>query len=54
MNMLPVFTVAIALLFLGETLHAYDAIGGAVTLLGVLLAQCWKRPLRRPAALPAV
>ncbi|WP_317204143.1 DMT family transporter [Janthinobacterium sp.] len=50
MNLLPVFTVAIALLFLGETLHGYDVIGGGVTLLGVVLAQYLKRPLRRRAA----
>ncbi|MDC8759153.1 DMT family transporter [Janthinobacterium fluminis] len=49
MNLLPVFTVAIALLFLGETLHAYDVVGGLVTLLGVVLAQTLKRPLRAAA-----
>ncbi|MET3131704.1 drug/metabolite transporter (DMT)-like permease [Oxalobacteraceae bacterium GrIS 1.11] len=52
MNLLPVFTVAIALLFLGETLHTYDVIGGGVTLLGVVLAQSLKQPWRR-RALPA-
>jgi len=50
MNLLPVFTVAIAVLFLGETVHAYDLIGGAVTLLGVIMAQTLKRPLRRSVA----
>jgi len=49
MNLLPVFTVIIALLFLGETLHSYDVIGGSVTLLGVLMVQSLKRPLRRAA-----
>ncbi|WP_420225370.1 DMT family transporter [Pigmentiphaga litoralis] len=47
MNLLPVFTVAIAMAFLGETLHAYDVIGGAVTLLGVVVAQAIKTPLLR-------
>ncbi|MDN0077397.1 DMT family transporter [Crenobacter sp. SG2303] len=51
MNLLPVFTVAIAMLFLGETLHAYHVIGGSITLLGVVLAQKLKQPLRRRVAL---
>ena len=50
MNLLPVFTVIIAMLFLGETLHSYDVIGGGVTLLGVLMVQTLKRPLRRAQA----
>ena len=50
MNLLPVFTVIIAMLFLGETLHGYDVIGGGVTLLGVLMVQTLKRPLRRAQA----
>jgi len=50
MNLLPVFTVLIAVLFLGETVHGYDLIGGAVTLLGVIMAQTLKRPLRRAMA----
>ncbi len=49
MNLLPVFTVIIAMLFLGETLHAYDVIGGGVTLLGVLMVQLLKQPLRAKA-----
>ncbi|CDG84273.1 DMT family transporter [Janthinobacterium agaricidamnosum] len=47
MNLLPVFTVIIAVLFLGEPLHAYHLIGGGVTLLGVVLVQYLKQPLRR-------
>lgn len=47
MNLLPVFTVAIAMAFLGETLHAYDVIGGVVTLLGVVVAQAIRTPLLR-------
>lgn len=50
MNLLPVFTVLIAVLFLGESLHAYEVIGGLVTLLGVVMAQTLKRPLRRARA----
>jgi drug/metabolite transporter (DMT)-like permease len=49
MNLLPVFTVLIAVLFLGEALQAYHVIGGGVTLLGVALAQYLKRPLGRRA-----
>lgn len=49
MNLLPVFTVVIAVLFLGETLHAYHPIGGGITLLGVALAQYLKQPLGRRA-----
>lgn len=49
MNLLPVFTVSIAVLFLGETLQTYHVIGGGVTLLGVVLAQTLKRPLGRRA-----
>lgn len=45
-NLTPLVTVLIAVGFLGETLHAYHAIGGAMTLAGVLLAQTLKRPLR--------
>lgn len=47
MNLLPVFTVAIAMGFLGETLHTYDVIGGVVTLLGVVVAQTVRTPLLR-------
>ncbi|MDY7577006.1 DMT family transporter [Herbaspirillum sp. RTI4] len=51
MNLLPIFTVIVAVLFLGEHLHRYHVIGGGITLLGVVLAQYLKQPLgRRPAA----
>ncbi len=39
MNLLPVATSVIAVLFLHEELHGYHFIGGGFTLLGVLLAQ---------------
>ncbi|MDB5775009.1 MAG: multidrug transporter [Herbaspirillum sp.] len=50
MNLLPVSTVLIAVLFLGESLHGYHLIGGGITLLGVALAQYLKRPLGRRTA----
>ena len=45
MNLLPVFTVLIAIVFLGEHLHGYDLIGSALTLAGVLLAQSLRQPV---------
>jgi len=50
MNLLPVFTVLIAVLFLGEPLHLYHVIGGGIALCGVLFAQKFKLALRRPMA----
>lgn len=48
-NLSPVFTVIIAMLTLGETLHAYHAVGGTITLVGVLLAQIFRQPIMRRA-----
>ncbi|MCH9298216.1 DMT family transporter [Pantoea allii] len=50
MNLTPVFTAMIAVLFLHEHLHSYHWIGGGLTLTGVLLAQRLRRPLtaRKP------
>jgi drug/metabolite transporter (DMT)-like permease len=45
MNLLPVSTVIIAVLFLGESLQAYHLIGGGITLFGVVMAQYLKKPL---------
>lgn len=45
MNLTPVFTALIAVLFLREHLHSYHWIGGGLTLTGVLLAQRLRRPL---------
>ncbi|TWD40645.1 DMT family transporter [Pantoea sp. SJZ147] len=45
MNLTPVFTAIIAVLFLHEHLHSYHWIGGGLTLTGVLLAQRLRRPL---------
>ncbi|WP_050469481.1 DMT family transporter [Herbaspirillum chlorophenolicum] len=44
-NLMPIFTVAIAVLALGEDLHGYHAIGGGITLAGVLMAQILKQRL---------
>jgi drug/metabolite transporter (DMT)-like permease len=45
MNLLPVFTAAIAVGAFGEHLHLYHLVGGGTALAGVLLAQTWRRPL---------
>ncbi len=45
MNLSPIFTAVIAVLFLHEQLHSYHLIGGGVTLVGVILAQRLRRPL---------
>ncbi|WP_439212450.1 DMT family transporter [Duffyella gerundensis] len=47
MNLVPIFTALIAVLFLHEQLHSYHFIGGGLTLVGVVLAQRLKTPLRR-------
>jgi len=54
MNFVPAFTAIIAVMFLHEQLHGYHWIGGGMTLVGVILAQRLKTPLRKPrsATLP--
>lgn len=47
MNLAPVFTAIIAVLFLHEHLQSYHLIGGSVTLLGVILSQRLRTPLGR-------
>ncbi len=47
MNLLPVFVALIAIVTLGEQLHAYHVVGGLITLLGVVLAEAPK--LLRPS-----
>ena len=51
MNLIPIFTALIAVLFLHEQLHSYHWIGGGLTLFGVILAQRLKTPLsgRKPS-----
>lgn len=45
MNLTPLFTALIAVLFLHEQLHSYHWIGGGLTLGGVILAQRLRTPL---------
>ncbi|WP_428943626.1 DMT family transporter [Pantoea sp. FN060301] len=52
MNLAPIFTAIIAVLFLHEALHSYHYIGGGVTLIGVILAQRLRTPLRFRRASP--
>ncbi|CAI0697902.1 DMT family transporter [Serratia fonticola] len=47
MNLAPVFTAIIAVLFLHEQLHSYHLIGGGIALLGVILSQRLRTPLER-------
>lgn len=47
MNLAPVFTAIIAVLFLHEQLQSYHLIGGGVALLGVILSQRLRTPLGR-------
>lgn len=51
-NLLPILTALLAIVWLHDTLHAFHLIGGGVSLLGVLLAQLVQRPLfaRGPGA----
>lgn len=44
-NLMPVFTVIIAVAALDEELHGYHAVGGLVTLAGVIMAQALKQRL---------
>jgi drug/metabolite transporter (DMT)-like permease len=45
MNLAPVFTAIIAVLFLQEHLQSYHLVGGGITLLGVILSQRLRTPL---------
>ena len=45
-NLIPLFTAVIAAAVIGESLAAYHAVGGVLTVAGVLLAELWKAPLR--------
>jgi len=49
-NLTPIFTAVIAWAALHEPLAIYHAIGGVMTVGGLLLAELWKTPLRKPAA----
>lgn len=48
LNLSPLFTAVIAILFLHEQLHSWHLTGGGLTLVGVILAQRLRIPLRRP------
>lgn len=50
MNLAPVFTAIIAVLFLHEHLQSYHLIGGGITLLGVILSQRLRIPLGQKKA----
>lgn len=46
-NLMPILTIIIAALVLSERLALYHALGGGLTLFGVILSERWTRPLRR-------
>lgn len=50
-NLIPVFTALIAAWSLHEPLAAYHAVGGIMTITGLLLAELWKAPLMRSKSL---
>ncbi|MEG0446083.1 MAG: DMT family transporter [Comamonas sp.] len=47
-NLIPIFTAIMAYAVLQEPLAGYHAIGGVMTVGGLLLAELWKQPLRAP------
>src|SRR5450830_380760 len=44
-NLLPLLTALLAIVWLHESMHIYHLVGGGISLLGVLLAQTVQRPL---------
>nr|WP_173346422.1 DMT family transporter [Xenorhabdus bovienii] len=50
MNLAPVFTAIIAIVFLREKMQSYHLIGGGIVLAGVILAQRLRIPLTRRKA----
>lgn len=48
-NLMPILTLIIAALVLSESLQLYHALGGGLTLFGVVLSERWTRPLRSKA-----
>ena len=44
-NLVPLLTAVIAAVMLGESLAGYHAVGGVLTVAGVVLAELWKTPL---------
>ena len=51
-NLTPLFTALIAATWANEQLHMYLWLGGTMTIAGVLLAELWKTPLRKPKQVP--
>ncbi len=49
-NLIPVVTAALAVALLGEHLTLPLALGGALTVCGVILAERWRAPLKRAPA----
>ncbi|MBD3896326.1 DMT family transporter [Halomonas sp. ML-15] len=47
LNLMPLFSAIIAMLFLGERLASWHLLGGGLTLVGVIMAQTLTQPLRR-------
>ncbi len=45
-NLMPILTAIIAMLVLDEHLHTYHYIGGAITLVGVVLSERWTHAIR--------
>lgn len=45
-NLMPVLTVIIAAIVLSERIALYHAIGGGLTIFGVVLSERWTRPMR--------
>ena len=43
-NLMPILTIIIAALMLSENLEIYHAVGGGLTLFGVVLSERWARP----------
>ncbi|WP_175772884.1 DMT family transporter [Paraburkholderia phenazinium] len=50
MNVLPIATALIAVTLLSENLHLYHVLGGGTALVGVIVAQMFKRPAAQAAA----
>jgi drug/metabolite transporter (DMT)-like permease len=49
-NLMPLFSALIAMVFLGERVALFHLVGGLLVLVGVLMAQTLKQPFRKPVA----
>ena len=52
-NLMPLFSALIAMLFLGERIALFHLVGGILVLAGVLMAQTLTQPLRRKNPSPS-